>query len=88
MFIKPLQDTSFGIVVSTFTASDADSGNNGVVTFRVVNNVPFRFDSANLIVNGPLDRETNPQYSVSKLYCTIIILLMLYKYHKDRLHYS
>ena len=67
LFVNPLQDTSFGTVVSRFTASDADSGTNAVIVFRVVNNVPFRFDSANLIVNGPLDRETSPQYSVSKI---------------------
>lgn len=53
------------------TASDADSGNNGVVTFRLVNvggvNSPFLLSpiSGSLSVQQPLDRETVPQYTVS-----------------------
>ena len=58
--------------LTKLSVSDADSGENGRVTWRIVNqeaNMPFRLsvDSASLSVVSALDRETTPQYSVSTL---------------------
>lgn len=66
-----LQNVGLGSEVIKVDASDADSGSNGVVTFRLVNtggvNSPFLISpiSGSLSVEQPLDRETIPQYTVS-----------------------
>ena len=54
-------------MIANITAVDPDSGDNGFVTYRIVNQVPFSIDELTgaLSVAETLDREEIPQYSVS-----------------------
>lgn len=67
-----VQDIPAGTEVASVAASDADSGSNGVITFRIVNmggiNSPFAIDgqSGAIRLQESLDRETTPEYTVSQ----------------------
>ena len=66
------QNSEVGSSIAQITAEDADSGNNGRITFSTVatsGSMPFSIDSSSgdLQVAVPLDRETVPQYLVSSL---------------------
>lgn len=81
-----MQNIGTGEEVFRVEASDEDSGNNGVVLFRLVNtngiNAPFRLTSNGILITQlTLDRETTSEYTVSyfALYpqrCEFCTLLM------------
>ncbi|KAI9999663.1 hypothetical protein NQD34_018236 [Periophthalmus magnuspinnatus] len=64
------EDASFGSAIALVSVSDKDGGKNGQVKCRINNNVPFKLETNyknyySLVVNGPLDRESTPQYNIS-----------------------
>ncbi|XP_055080803.1 protocadherin alpha-8-like [Periophthalmus magnuspinnatus] len=64
------EDASFGSAIALVSVSDKDGGKNGQVQCRINNNVPFKLETNyknyySLVVNGPLDRESTPQYNIS-----------------------
>ncbi|XP_029298051.1 LOW QUALITY PROTEIN: protocadherin gamma-B7-like [Cottoperca gobio] len=63
------EDSAVGTVIALISAKDPDSGNNGKITLSVSSKSPFKLNPSvsnhySLVTNGPLDRETNNQYSV------------------------
>ena len=74
------QNSEVGSSITQIMATDADSGNNGRITFSTVatsESMPFSIDDSSgvLQVAGLLDRETVPQYLVSSLktkYCNLL----------------
>ena len=74
------QNSEVGSSITQIMATDADSGNNGRITFSTVatsESMPFSIDDSSgvLQVAGLLDRETVPQYFVSSLkteYCNLL----------------
>ncbi|KAK1789318.1 hypothetical protein P4O66_015254, partial [Electrophorus voltai] len=63
------EDAEIGTVIALITARDLDSGKNGEVTLTVSSGLPFKLNSAfeehyTLVTDGPLDRETVPEYTV------------------------
>lgn len=65
-----LQNATVGDLLSRIDAYDADSGENGRLSFRIVtigeDTVPFNItnDTGELRLTAPLDRETREQYHV------------------------
>ncbi|XP_035768886.1 protocadherin alpha-9-like, partial [Neolamprologus brichardi] len=64
------EDASVGTAIALVSIFDKDGGKNGMVTCKISNNVPFKLESNyknsySLVVDGPLDRETAPQYNIS-----------------------
>ncbi|XP_039872410.1 protocadherin alpha-10-like [Simochromis diagramma] len=64
------EDASVEIAIALVSIFDKDGGKNGMVTCKISNNVPFKLESNyknsySLVVDGPLDRETAPQYNIS-----------------------
>ncbi|XP_047441819.1 protocadherin alpha-8-like [Mugil cephalus] len=64
------EDASLGTAIALVSVSDKDGGKNGLVNCKISNNVPFKLESNyknyySLIVDGPLDRESSPQYNIS-----------------------
>ncbi|XP_066515266.1 uncharacterized protein [Hoplias malabaricus] len=64
------EDSAVGTVVALVTVSDRDSGNNGEAKASVSGSVPFKLKPSyknyySLVVDGPLDRESTSQYSVT-----------------------
>ncbi|XP_026212885.1 protocadherin alpha-8-like [Anabas testudineus] len=64
------EDASMGTAIALVSVFDKDGGKNGIVNCKISNNVPFKLESNyknyySLVVDGPLDRETEPQYSIS-----------------------
>ncbi|XP_039872418.1 protocadherin alpha-8-like [Simochromis diagramma] len=64
------EDASVGTAIALVSVFDKDGGKNGMVTCKISNNVPFKLESNyknsySLVVDGPLDRETAPQYNIS-----------------------
>nr|XP_033948821.1 protocadherin gamma-C5-like [Pseudochaenichthys georgianus] len=63
------EDSAIGTVIALIRAKDPDSGDNGKIKLSVSSKSPFKLNPSvsnhySLVTNGPLDRETNSQYSV------------------------
>nr|CAB3229665.1 cadherin EGF LAG seven-pass G-type receptor 2 [Phallusia mammillata] len=63
------ENAANGTHLTNLRATDADSGNNGQVSYRILRSSPptksFTIDSnANLLVNGLIDRELVPTYTL------------------------
>ncbi|XP_046901957.1 protocadherin alpha-2-like [Hypomesus transpacificus] len=63
------EDSELGTAVALVIFSDKDGGKNGVVNGHISRTVPFKLQSAyknqySLVVDGPLDRERQPQYNI------------------------
>uniref|UniRef100_A0A3B1ITY1 Cadherin domain-containing protein n=1 Tax=Astyanax mexicanus TaxID=7994 RepID=A0A3B1ITY1_ASTMX len=66
------EDATTGTAVGLITIADNDIGKNGEVSAKVKGTGPFALQASyknyySLVVNGPLDREDMPQYSVTIL---------------------
>ncbi|XP_049324640.1 protocadherin alpha-2 isoform X6 [Astyanax mexicanus] len=66
------EDATTGTAVGLITIADNDVGKNGEVSAKVKGKGPFALQASyknyySLVVNGPLDREDMPQYSVTIL---------------------
>ncbi|XP_026214079.1 protocadherin alpha-7-like [Anabas testudineus] len=64
------EDASMGTAIALVSVFDKDGGKNGIVNCKISNNVPFKLESNyknyySLVVDGPLDRETEPHYIIS-----------------------
>ncbi|CAI5652149.1 unnamed protein product [Oreochromis niloticus] len=64
------EDASVETAIALVSIFDKDGGKNGMVTCKISNTVPFKLESNyknsySLVVDGPLDRETAPQYNIS-----------------------
>lgn len=62
------EDASIGTEILTITASDLDAGNNGLVTFHLINSdedFAINRSSGAVTVNRPLDRERKEQYNIT-----------------------
>ncbi|XP_070693236.1 protocadherin alpha-4-like isoform X3 [Pempheris klunzingeri] len=64
------EDAEVGTAVALVSVLDKDGGKNGVVKAAIANDAPFKLDTNyknyySLVVNGPLDRETQSQYNVT-----------------------
>ncbi|XP_072251863.1 protocadherin alpha-8-like isoform X8 [Leuresthes tenuis] len=64
------EDASIGTAIALVSVFDKDGGKNGMVRCKISNDVPFKLESNyknyySLVVDGPLDRETAPQYNIS-----------------------
>lgn len=63
------EDAQSGTVIAFISTNDLDSGKNGQVTLKVSPGLPFKLKSAfeehyTLVTDGPLDRESTPEYTV------------------------
>ncbi|KAL2094502.1 hypothetical protein ACEWY4_009221 [Coilia grayii] len=75
MSITPLlntlpEDAKLQTAVAMITVSDRDAGKNGVVQCKITDSSLFKLESSynnylSLVVDGPLDRESTPQYNVT-----------------------
>ncbi|CAL8270507.1 unnamed protein product [Boreogadus saida] len=66
------EDAKIGTAIALVTVLDKDNGINGVVKVVIANDPPFKLQTNynnyySLVVNGPLDRETDAQYAVTIL---------------------
>ncbi|XP_049324646.1 protocadherin alpha-2 isoform X11 [Astyanax mexicanus] len=66
------EDTKLGTAVALVTVSDKDGGKNGIVHCSIKGSSPFKLDSSysnyySIVVNGPLDRESISEYSITIL---------------------
>ncbi|XP_053097310.1 protocadherin alpha-13-like isoform X38 [Pangasianodon hypophthalmus] len=66
------EDTKPGAAVALVTVSDKDGGKNGIVHSSIKGLFPFKLESSysnhySLVVDGPLDRESISEYSVTIL---------------------
>nr|XP_046262312.1 protocadherin alpha-2-like isoform X5 [Scatophagus argus] len=64
------EDAAVGTAVALVSVLDRDSGKNGQVKCEILNAVPFKLETNyknyySLVVDGHLDREVTPQYSVT-----------------------
>ncbi|XP_075902930.1 protocadherin alpha-10-like isoform X10 [Nelusetta ayraudi] len=64
------EDASPGTAIALVSVSDKDKGKNGIVNCKITNDVPFKLESNyknyySLVVDGPLDRESESQYNIS-----------------------
>lgn len=64
------EDAPAGTVIAFISTSDLDAGQNGQVTLKVSPGLPFKLKSAfgehyTLVTDGPLDRETISEYTVT-----------------------
>ncbi|CAL8330669.1 unnamed protein product [Gadus morhua 'NCC'] len=64
------EDAKIGTAIALVTVLDKDDGINGVVKAVIANDPPFKLQTNyknyySLVVNGPLDRETDAQYTVT-----------------------
>ncbi|XP_018548668.1 protocadherin alpha-3-like [Lates calcarifer] len=64
------EDAEVGTAIALVSILDKDSGKNGAVKAVIANDAPFKMETNyknyySLVVNGPLDRETKPQYNVT-----------------------
>ncbi|XP_037658056.1 protocadherin gamma-B5 isoform X21 [Choloepus didactylus] len=64
------EDSVSRTVIALFKTQDLDSGENGEVTCRIQQNVPFTIESSSknyykLVTDGALDREQTPEYNVT-----------------------
>ncbi|XP_033878036.3 protocadherin gamma-C5-like isoform X1 [Acipenser ruthenus] len=59
-----------GTVIALISVRDRDSGQNGEVLMQIPESMPFKLQSSfqghySLITDGPLDRETVPEYNIT-----------------------
>ncbi|XP_076131076.1 protocadherin alpha-2-like [Alosa pseudoharengus] len=64
------EDARLQTTVALITVSDRDAGKNGEVHCTIANSSPFKLESSfnnylSLVVDGPLDRESTPQYNIT-----------------------
>ncbi|XP_072768576.1 protocadherin alpha-8-like isoform X14 [Nerophis lumbriciformis] len=64
------EDAAIGTAIAIVSVLDKDGGKNGLVHSKINNNVPFKLESNyknsySLVVDGPLDRESVPMYTIS-----------------------
>uniref|UniRef100_A0A803T432 Cadherin domain-containing protein n=1 Tax=Anolis carolinensis TaxID=28377 RepID=A0A803T432_ANOCA len=64
------EDSAVGTLVAFVNVNDRDSGENGEITCHLTSGVPFNIVSTNngfykLLTDGPLDRESTPEYNIS-----------------------
>ncbi|XP_072288387.1 protocadherin alpha-8-like [Eucyclogobius newberryi] len=64
------EDAPQGTAIALVSVSDKDGGKNSQIQCRINNSVPFKLENNyknyySLVVNGPLDRESTPQYNIS-----------------------
>ncbi|XP_052344214.1 protocadherin alpha-2-like isoform X23 [Oncorhynchus keta] len=64
------EDAEIGTVVALVTVTDKDSSKNGITNCKLIESVPFKLKSNykndySLVVDGPLDRESESQYNVT-----------------------
>ncbi|CAG5990901.1 unnamed protein product [Menidia menidia] len=64
------EDASTGTAIALVSVFDKDGGKNEIVSCKISNDVPFKLESNyknhySLVVDGPLDRESEPQYNIS-----------------------
>ncbi|XP_043925789.1 protocadherin alpha-C2-like [Protopterus annectens] len=63
------EDSPLATIVALVSVTDQDSGVNALVTCKIVENIPFKLQSASryytLVTDGPLDRETVPSYNIT-----------------------
>ncbi|XP_056296023.1 protocadherin alpha-3-like [Pseudoliparis swirei] len=64
------EDAEVGTAIALVSVQDRDSGKNGQVKCEILNVVPFKLETNyknyySLVVDGHLDREVTPQYSVT-----------------------
>ncbi|XP_056295767.1 protocadherin alpha-10-like isoform X2 [Pseudoliparis swirei] len=64
------EDVSVGTAIALVSLFDKDGGKNGMVNCDISNNIHFKLESNyknyySLVVDGPLDRESRSQYSIS-----------------------
>ncbi|XP_034545028.1 protocadherin alpha-8-like isoform X17 [Notolabrus celidotus] len=64
------EDAEVGTAIALVSVLDRDGGKNGVVKAVIANDSPFTLDTNyknyySLVVNGPLDRETQAQFNVT-----------------------
>ncbi|KAM9740730.1 protocadherin alpha-6-like [Menidia menidia] len=64
------EDASTGTAIALVSVFDKDGGKNGMVSCKISNDVPFKLETNyknyySLVVDGPLDRESEPQYNIS-----------------------
>ncbi|KAI4887262.1 hypothetical protein NFI96_029832 [Prochilodus magdalenae] len=63
------EDTKPGTAVALVTVSDRDGGKNSIIDVSVKGSFPFKLEPSyknhySLVVDGPLDRESVPRYSI------------------------
>ena len=63
------ENETVGSLVGIVSATDQDEGSNAVVRYQILTStmgIPFMLDQNNghIMVNGQLDRETNPYYTL------------------------
>uniref|UniRef100_UPI0037E88D54 protocadherin alpha-3-like isoform X4 n=1 Tax=Semicossyphus pulcher TaxID=241346 RepID=UPI0037E88D54 len=64
------EDAEVGTAIALVSVLDKDGGKNGAVKAVIANDAPFKLETNyknyySLVVNGPLDRETQAQYNVT-----------------------
>ncbi|XP_037635758.1 protocadherin alpha-8-like [Sebastes umbrosus] len=64
------EDAEVGTAIALVSVLDKDGGKNGVVKAVILNDAPFKLDTNyknyySLVVDGPLDRETQTDYNVT-----------------------
>ncbi|KAG7518868.1 protocadherin alpha-3-like [Solea senegalensis] len=64
------EDAKVGTAIALVSVMDKDGGKNGAVTAVILNDSPFKLDTNyknyfSLVVNGPIDRETEANYNVT-----------------------
>ncbi|XP_066515263.1 protocadherin alpha-3-like [Hoplias malabaricus] len=64
------EDTKPGTAIALVSVTDKDRGKNGLVNCIISNKTPFKLETNyknyySLVVDGPLDRESTSQYSVT-----------------------
>ncbi|KAH0618113.1 hypothetical protein JD844_017099 [Phrynosoma platyrhinos] len=64
------EDSAVGTLVALISVNDRDSGDNGEITCHLTSGIPFKIVSANndfykLLTDGPLDRESTPEYNIT-----------------------
>ncbi|KAH0618107.1 hypothetical protein JD844_017093 [Phrynosoma platyrhinos] len=64
------EDSEAGTLVAFINVNDLDSGDNGKITCHLTNGMPFKIVSTNndfykLLTDGPLDRESTPEYNIT-----------------------
>ncbi|XP_049729859.1 protocadherin gamma-B4 isoform X21 [Elephas maximus indicus] len=65
-----MEDTELGTYIALFKVRDRDSGDNGEVTCKLEDDVPFKILTSSkhtykLVTDGVLDREQTPEYNVT-----------------------
>ena len=63
------ENETVGSLVGIVSATDQDEGSNAMVRYQILTStmdIPFMLDQNNgrILVNGQLDRETNPHYTL------------------------